>query len=136
MFTYSFPIATIIFALSVPLSRSRSKPHSSAKAKRPVLLDRLEKYGNARKILSLSAQDHYVEVTTELGVELCLIRLNDAIIEAAPIEGFQIHRSHWVAKSVVKNLETKGSGGLVHLKGGETMNVSQSRLNDFRTYLG
>lgn len=135
MFIYSFPISTIIFALSVPLSRSRSKPRNSVNAKKPLLLDRLKKYGNARQILSLSAQDHYVEVTTDLGAELCLIRLNDAIAEAAPIEGFQIHRSHWVAKSAVKNLEPKGSGGLVHLMNGKTLNVSQSRLTEFKAFL-
>lgn len=38
--------------------------------------------------------DHYGEVTTSEGAELPLMRLSDAIIEAAPVAGLQIHRSH------------------------------------------
>ena len=44
-------------------------------------------------ILSLSAQDHYVEVTTDLGKELCFMRLEDAILEVAPEKGFRTHKS-------------------------------------------
>ena len=131
---YSFPSATVIFVLSVFLSLSISKADEGKKKVRPALFDRLKKYPKAKKLLSLSAQDHYVEITTELGSELCLIRLNDAISEAAPEEGSQVHRSHWVAKSAIEELEIKGSRGLVRLVDGRTLNVSQSRLADFRAF--
>ena len=85
--------------------------------------------------MSLSAQDHYVEVTTELGAELCLLRLSDAIAQTAPEDGFQIHRSHWIAKSAIVEPKTKGSTGHVRLTDGRTLNVSQSRLADFKDYL-
>ena len=85
--------------------------------------------------MSLSAQDHYVEVTTELGAELCLLRLSDAIAQTTPEDGFQIHRSHWIAKSAIVELKTKGSTGHVRLTDGRTLNVSQSRLAEFKDYL-
>lgn len=49
-------------------------------------------------VISLNAQDHYVEVKTTLGSELILMRMSDAISELTDIEGFQTHRSWWVAK--------------------------------------
>jgi len=134
LFGYSFPSAMIVFLFSALLSRAdASAPKTS---QRPSLFARLEKHPNAQQILSLSAQDHYVEVITELGSELCLIRLNDAIAETKPLEGFQIHRSHWVAKSAVEKLEVKGSSGQVRLHDGRALKVSQSRLTEFRAFLG
>ena len=135
LLSYSFPSAAVIFFLSALARRSKSMPSKEISQKRSPLLNRLGKYPNAEKILSLSAQDHYVEITTELGAELCLLRLGDAIAETAPEEGFQIHRSHWVAKSAIVELTTKGSVGQVRLIDGRVLTVSQSRLADFKNYL-
>ena len=135
LLSYSFPSAAVIFFLSSLVMRSKFMPGKETDQKRPPLLSRLEKYPDAEKILSLSAQDHYVEVTTELGAELCLLRLSDAIAQTAPEDGFQIHRSHWIAKSAIVELKTKGSTGHVRLTDGRTLNVSQSRLADFKDYL-
>lgn len=135
--TYSFPSAAIIFFLSVVLSRPRiiASETEPIIAKRPDLFSRLEKHADAQRILSLCAQDHYVEVTTEKGSELCLMRLNDAISEAEPEEGLQIHRSHWVAKSAVEKLEIKGSSWQVRLTDGRVLIVSQSRLKELKAFL-
>ena len=45
---------------------------------------------------------NYVEVWTERGTHLVLMRLSDAIRETAGENGLQIHRSHWVALGAVK----------------------------------
>ena len=135
LLSYSFPSAAVIFFLFALVMRSKSMPGKDTDQKRPPLLNRLEKYPDAEKILSLSAQDHYVEVTTELGAELCLLRLSDAIAQTVPEDGFQIHRSHWIAKSAIVELKTKGATGQVRLTDGRTLNVSQSRLADFKDYL-
>ena len=134
---YSFPSAAITFFISVVLSRPRNMTSETEAimTKRPDLFGRLEKHANARRILSLCAQDHYVEVTTEKGSELCLMRLKDAITEAEPEEGLQIHRSHWVAKSAVEKLETKGSSWQVRLTDGRVLIVSQSRLKELKAFL-
>ena len=135
LLSYSFPSAAVIFFLSALVIHLRSTPVTTTGQKRAALLDRLEKYPEAEKILSLSAQDHYVEVTTELGAELCLLRLSDAISEVGAEDGFHIHRSHWVAKSAIVKLTTKGATGQVQLTDGRLLNVSQSRLAGFKDYL-
>ena len=135
LLSYSFPTAAMIFLVSTLVTRSMSLDEDATPPQRPALLDRLEKFPHAQQILSLSAQDHYVEVSTDIGTELCLIRLNDAIGEVAPVEGFQIHRSHWVAKLAVKKLNSKGATSQVLLKDGRSLNVSQSRLPDFKAFL-
>ena len=61
-------------------------------------------------LISLQAQDHYVEVKTTLGSELILIRLSDAIKELEAVNGLQVHRSWWVThKHIVeqKRLQNK-----------------------------
>lgn len=135
LLSYSFPSAALIFLLSALVMRTATEPKDTHAVKRPALLQRLEKFPHAKRVLSLSAQDHYVEVTTDIGTELCLLRLNDAIVEVEPEEGFQIHRSHWVAKSAVEKLENKGGISQVKLADGRTLNVSQSRFADFKEFL-
>ena len=132
---YSFPSATGILFLSMLVSNASAAPQNSDNEKRPALFARLTKYPHAQQILSLSAQDHYVQIVTEFGQELCLIRLSDAIQLTRPIPGFQVHRSHWVAKSAVKEVDDKGSAPTVLLLDGRRLNVSQSRLEEFRGFL-
>ncbi|MCY4288009.1 MAG: LytTR family DNA-binding domain-containing protein [Aestuariivita sp.] len=131
---YSFPSATILFFLTTLIFRSELKPATEPQHQKPVLLKRLEKYPHANTVLSLSAQDHYVEVTTDLGHELCLMRLDDAISEVAPENGFRIHRSHWVSKSAIKNLMKQGAKTKVVLIDGRQLSVSQARLSDFKDF--
>ena len=60
---------------------------------------------NRGPLLRISAQDHYVQVVTCQGAELLLMRLQDAVAEAAPEPGAQVHRSHWVATKAVADTE-------------------------------
>jgi DNA-binding LytR/AlgR family response regulator len=65
-------------------------------------------------IISLRAQDHYVEVTTALGCELILIRLSDAIKELGEDIGIQTHRSWWVVcEHVLEHKRVNGKPCLV-----------------------
>ena len=134
IFVYSFPSATILFFLTTLIFRSEFNLPTEHQHPKPALLKRLEKYPNADSILSLSAQDHYVEITTNLGSELCLMRLEDAILEVAPEKGFKIHRSHWVAQSAIKNLMKQGTTTKVILIDGRKLSVSQARLSDFKAF--
>lgn len=60
------------------------------------------------EILCLEMQDHYVNVHTSLGNELILMRLRDAIKELKDVDGLQVHRSWWVARSAVKKIVRDG----------------------------
>lgn len=94
----------------------------------PRLLSRLplDKRG---ALMSLSVQDHYVEVVTSRGRALLLLRLSDAIAEAEGCAGLQVHRSHWVARDQVRAARREGGRGVLTLADGREIPVS-------RTYLG
>lgn len=91
----------------------------------PRLLTRLPLHLRG-PLLSLSVDDHYVHVSTELGTDMILLRLSDAIAETAPTAGFQIHRSHWVAQNAVEKVERKARSFDVILKDGKRLPVSRT----------
>lgn len=87
----------------------RDRPRAGATMpETPALLDRLPGAKRGR-LLRLSAQDHYVEVVTDRGSALIKMRLRDAIAEAGPEPGAQVHRSHWVALGAVAGRGTDGT---------------------------
>lgn len=135
LFINSYPTATLIFLVLALLNKDPAVETSVETSQRPKLFDRLTDHQSAQHLVSLSAQDHYVEVHTDAGSELCLIRLADAIAEAEPQQGIQIHRSHWVARSAFDKLEPDGAATLARLKDGRTLTISQSRLSKVRKYL-
>jgi len=132
---YSVPSASLIFLMLALTIRTQAPVDALERPPRPRLLDRLKQHHTAGQILSLSAQDHYVEVVTDTGSELCLIRLVDAIAEVDPEPGFKIHRSHWVAAKAIVSLEVNGSGAQIKLSDGRALPVSRSRLGELRRFL-
>jgi len=86
-------------------------------------------------IISLNAQDHYVEVTTTKGRELILIRLSDAISELEEIAGQQIHRSWWVTKKHIANTKRKNGRLNIVLSNENEIAVSRSYLEQTKLYL-
>ena len=48
------------------------------------------------KLVRLQSADHYVELHTDRGAKLLLMRISDAIELLSGAEGGQVHRSHWV----------------------------------------
>ena len=86
----------------------RESPTAVDPVEKPRLLRRLaaETQGN---ILRLTANDHFVEVATDNGVESLRIRLADAINEMEPVEGYCVHRSHWVAHEAIIRVERENT---------------------------
>lgn len=87
-------------------------------------------------VISLVAQDHYVEVTTPQGTGLVLSRLSDAIAELSRLPGAQLHRSHWVARAHARALVRDGGKPMIRLSDGRTLPVSEARLPKVRRALG
>ncbi len=79
-------------------------------------------------LLWLSAEDHYIRVTTPLGSDLILCRLSDAIAELGAEAGQRVHRSHWVARGAVKSAERRDGKTALLLTNGDCVPVSQSYL--------
>ncbi|WP_306121186.1 LytTR family DNA-binding domain-containing protein [Roseovarius sp. MMSF_3359] len=77
----------------------------------PRLLRRLapEMQGD---ILRLSANDHVVDVVTSHGTTTLRMRLVDAIAEMEPVEGYCVHRSHWVAHGAIERVVRQNSSKL------------------------
>ena len=98
-----------------------------------ALLARLPARSRA-PLLHLRMQDHYVEVHTEAGSELLLLRFRDALHEVEGVNGLQVHRSHWVARSAVAGVERRGGGRIVlRLVNGARVPVSRSFAPSLRS---
>lgn len=93
----------------------------------PQILERVPLPQRGR-LLALIVEDHYVDIVTDKGKTLVLMRLADAIREAGGVDGLQIHRSHWVATgAVVKSHRSDGKLTL-ELSNGLRLPVSRGYL--------
>lgn len=112
-------------------SADAKKADVGAKAAAPVLMKRLpiELRG---QLSHLSMQDHYVEVVTDRGSKLVLMRLADAISEVATVPGIHIHRSHWVALAAVARTRRDGDRLFVEMKDGTVLPISRSSASAAR----
>ena len=74
----------------------------------------------------LRMQDHYIEVHTDEGMEMVLLRFRDALREVEGVEGMQVHRSHWVAQAAVEGVERRDGRIRLRLVNGARVPVSRS----------
>lgn len=95
--------------------------------KQAMILERLplDKRG---VLISLSVQDHYVDIVTAKGREMVLMRLSDAIREVADVPGMQIHRSHWVALGQIASVQRTSDAARVTMSDGSELPVSRGYL--------
>ena len=100
-------------------------PLPSSEARSPPFLERIpERLG--RNLLHLHMQDHYVEVHTDEGSDLLLLRFRDALREVEGIDGAQVHRSHWVARAALDGVERRNGRIVLRLVNGNRVPVSRS----------
>ena len=83
-------------------------------------------------VMSLSANQHYLDVHTRKGNALVLYRLSDAMKELGD-RGVQIHRSYWVAYDAIRAIKRDGSALFVILDDGTTLPVSRGNRHLFKT---
>lgn len=82
-----------------------------------------------REIVTVQAQDHYIEVTTPKGSARILMRLGDASGELAGFAGLQVHRSWWVNLDHVVEVRPTGGGRFELVTGnGRAVPVPRARL--------
>lgn len=75
---------------------------------------------------SISVRDHYVDVLTSAGTASLLMRFGDAVAEAEPVAGLQVHRSHWVALAAVEGAVREGTRLFLTVQGGQRLPVSKA----------
>ena len=106
-------------------------PEPSAADTAPPILDRLP-LPSRGKLWALVVQDHYVEIVTERGKTLVLMRLGDAMREVGNTPGVQIHRSHWVALPAVARVVKPEGKPAVELPDGRRLGISRGYLDAAR----
>lgn len=98
---------------------------------RPRLLDRLPgRLGDDLHCLQM--EDHYVRVHMSAGSEMILMRLRDAIAELDGLDGLQVHRSWWVARTAVASWRRDGKAVTLTLANGLDVPVARDRLPEVR----
>jgi hypothetical protein len=96
----------------------------------PRLFSRLPDRLREGQIISMSMQDHYVEITTTLGSEMLLMRLSDAVDLLDGMPGAQTHRSHWAASAHAVELVKAGRRHELTLSDDRALPVSNSFTAD------
>lgn len=137
LLAYCIAITAVVAVLVRVFIYAPADPGSVAPAKsadlpaRPAILDRLPLEMRGR-LSHLSMQDHYVDVRTDKGGVLVLMRLADAIGETRGVEGLQIHRSYWVARQAVARTVRKDGRLYLEMKDASLLPVSRSYLDAVR----
>lgn len=135
LIAYVCPIAAVVayvYALFLHNETgSGAGKESLRENRRPALFDRLPA-GKRGHLSHLTVQDHYVEVTTDKGSELVLMRMADAMRETDGVRGLQIHRSHWVALDAVAGAHRQDGRLFLTMRDGTRLPVSRSRVDDVR----
>ncbi len=111
-----------ITPLAPPKARGNDDNHKLFINRLPV-----EKQG---ALLSLQAADHYVEVTTDKGTALLLMRMQDAIELLGDDVGVQIHRSHWVSHHAIKRIIRQAHHYQLELNDGTMRPISRRYLKN------
>lgn len=91
----------------------------------PRLLRRLPD-GSAGPVLRLTASGHFVEIVLPEGSHSVRMRFTDAIDEMDGIEGYCAHRSHWVARAAIQQVERDSARTFLRLSNGDQVPVSRT----------
>jgi uncharacterized membrane protein len=122
-------VGIVVAGIIVYFSRSarslKGQTAETATAQAPRILQRLDLHKRGT-LISLSVQDHYTEIATNKGTALALLRLSDAIAEAEPTVGLQVHRSHWVATGEVASARRDGAKAVLTMSDGRDIPVSRT----------
>lgn len=93
----------------------------------PVALD---------QIWHLKAEEHYVLLGLRDGTSHLLRgRLADAIAQVPVAAGLQVHRSHWVARAALADLDRKRDGWRLRLHNGTDIPVARNRQTEVRSWV-
>ncbi|AWW75846.1 LytTR family transcriptional regulator [Erythrobacter sp. KY5] len=108
----------------------RSATSEASRAENPLLDQLSPELGS--DVIALEMEDHYVRVHTPLGSELVLMRLRDAMVHVAHIEGRQVHRSWWVARLAVEDVKREGRNVRLVLETGIEAPVARAQVSELK----
>ena len=128
-------MAMFVFFVAAPVAVfrrlwGRAKADSlSDSGEQPRLLDRLPEDLRG-ELLRLTGKGHLVEVVTRAGAGTVRIRLADAVAEIEPIPGYYVHRSHWVSRAAIADVEREQGRVYLKLLNGDRIPVSRKYRPD------
>jgi LytTr DNA-binding domain len=126
-------VSSLVMTALAFLLRPSTQTHAAApSAAPPKFLARLPVKLQGGELFAVEAEDHYLRLHTSLGQDLILMRLADAIAELEGLEGAQTHRSWWVAKAAVSDVERGDGRATLTLKDGAEVPVSRGFARQLR----
>ena len=84
------------------------------------------------EVIALEMEDHYVRVHTRRGQALVLMRMADATADVVAFQGLRVHRSWWVARAAVAQIERQGRRTSLKLDNGLIVPVARDRAERLR----
>jgi hypothetical protein len=127
LFPQGLLIASAFVALQWALGRRGADAAPAPAAIRPpAVTDRLPASLRGAELHAIEAEDHYLRLHTDRGTALVLMRLSDAIEEAAGLDGARTHRSWWVARAAVVEAARGRGRAVPTLKSGVRVPVSRT----------
>lgn len=128
-------LVSLIYVALYGALRRNASPVPVAQAAPDPAAPRILRHLPARlgsDLLCLSMEDHYVRLHTLHGSTLVLMSLSQAMDELSGLEGLQVHRSWWVARSAVEGVTEDGRNLRIRLKGGMEAPVSRTSIARLR----
>ena len=108
---------------------------ASVNASKTRFHDRLPFGMRSARIIAIEADDHYLRVHTEAGQAYLHMRLGDAVLELAGVDGMRVHRSWWVARSAVASARWRHGRGTLRLADGRDVPVSRTYASRARSLI-
>ena len=102
-----------------------------ARASAMPFLDRLPP-ALGTDLIALEQEDHYLRAHTALGSTLILMRMRDAAVELAAIDGARVHRSWWVARGAVSEVVRRDRTVALKLTNGLEAPVARAAVPELR----
>ena len=128
-----FVASLVMTSLAIFLRGHPTQTHAAPPDAPPAkFLARLPPKLAGGELYAVEAEDHYLRLHTSLGQDLILMRLGDAIDELEGIEGAQTHRSWWVAKGAVADVDRLDGRAVLTLKDGAEVPVSRGFAKGLR----
>jgi DNA-binding LytR/AlgR family response regulator len=118
-------VTTVMVTINVLVAR-QTEGLTEASSEPSKFLDRLPPKLRGAEVWAVEAEDHYLRLHTSLGQDLILMRLTDAVAELEGIEGAQVHRSWWVARSAIAEAVRGDGRATLTLTDGAEVPVSRT----------
>jgi len=111
----------------LPPTAAKPLPPTIASAALPAgLAERLPPRLGAGRLIALEAEDHYLRIHTDLGSDIILMRMVDAVALLDSLPGARVHRSWWVSRGAVEGSSSIDGRTILRLATGLAVPVSRS----------